>query len=105
MPRNSRPTGRFPTSADLGIPEIVVPAGFNTVIYEPKFALNAAKDNYTSVANETEQTTLAIPLPLGISFWSGIGDEPVVFKAAAAYESATHHRKAPEAFGRVKGEP
>ena len=27
---NSRPNGRFPTSANLGIPEITVPAGFNT---------------------------------------------------------------------------
>jgi amidase len=102
---NNRPAGRFPTSADLGIPEIVVPAGFNSIMYEPKFALNEAKDNYTSVANETEKSTLAIPLPVGISFWSGIGDEPVVFKVAAAYEAATHHRKAPEAFGKVKGEP
>jgi len=102
---NNRPVGRFPTSADLGIPEITVPAGFNTVIYEPAFALNAAKDNYTSVANETQPTTLAIPLPVGISFWAGIGEEPAVFKVAAAYEEATHHRKAPEAFGRVKGEP
>jgi len=102
---NNRPAGRFPTSADLGIPEITVPAGFNTIIYEPKFALNAAKDNYNAVANETEQTTLAKPLPFGISFWSSIGDEPTVFKAAAAYESATHHRKPPAEFGKVKGEP
>src|SRR5882672_922136 len=27
---NSRPVGRFPTSANLGVPEITVPAGFNT---------------------------------------------------------------------------
>ena len=102
---NNRPAGRFPTSADLGIPEITVPAGFNSVIYEPAFALNAAKDNYTSVANETALSTLLHPLPVGISFWGGIGDEPTLFKVAAAYESATHHRKAPEAFGKVKGEP
>jgi Asp-tRNA(Asn)/Glu-tRNA(Gln) amidotransferase A subunit family amidase len=102
---NNRPAGRFPTSADLGIPEITVPAGFNTAIYEPKFALNQAKDNYTSVANETEQSTLAAPLPVGISFWGGPGDEPTLFKIAAAYESATHHRMAPSAFGPVKGEP
>ena len=30
-------------TALLGIPEIVVPAGFNQIVFEPEFALNAAK--------------------------------------------------------------
>ena len=33
---NSRSLGRFPTSANLGIPEITVPAGFNSLIFEPR---------------------------------------------------------------------
>jgi Asp-tRNA(Asn)/Glu-tRNA(Gln) amidotransferase A subunit family amidase len=98
---NSRPAGRFPTSADLGIPEITVPAGFNTIIYEPEFQLNAKKDSYRSVANNTTQSTLSKPLPVGISFWSGIGEEPMVIKVASTYEQATHHRKAPTDFGPV----
>ena len=102
---NNRPDGRFPTSADLGIPELTVPAGFNDIIYEPSFALNAAKDNYTSVANETTPTKMESPMPFGISFWGGPGDEPTLFKIASAYESATHHRASPQAFGPVKGEP
>jgi hypothetical protein len=102
---NNRPDGRFPTSADLGIPELTVPAGFNKIIYEPSFALNAAKDNYVAVANETTPSTVESAMPLGISFWGGPGDEPTLFKIASAYESATHHRAPPPAFGPVKGEP
>ncbi len=102
---NSRPVGRFPTSANLGIPEITVPAGFNKIVYEPAFALNAAKDNYTSVANETSASMSDLPLPVGISFWAAEGDEPVLFKAASAYEAATKHRKAPAAFGPVSDKP
>jgi amidase len=99
---NNRPAGRFPTSADLGIPELTVPAGFNSVIYEPSFKLNDKKDNYTSIANETTESTTDAPMPYGISFWGGPGDEPVLFKVASAYESATRHRKSPPAFGPLK---
>jgi hypothetical protein len=95
---NDRPTGRFPTSANVGIPEITVPAGFNSVVYEPEYVLNAGKTGYVSAANNDRRSTLAIPLPVGISFWAGPGDEGVVIKAAAAYEAATKHRAAPAAF-------
>lgn len=100
---NDRPLGRFPTSANVGIPEVTVPAGFNRIIYEPQFALNPAKDNYISVANETQQTLTDAPMPFGISFWGGPGDEPVVLKTAATYEAATKHRAPPPAFGPLNG--
>jgi Asp-tRNA(Asn)/Glu-tRNA(Gln) amidotransferase A subunit family amidase len=99
---NSRPVGRFSTSANLGVPEITVPAGFNTTVYEPAFVLNDAKITYDSVANNDHPTTLASPLPVGISFWGGPGDEGVILRIAAAYEAATKHRKAPPAFGSVE---
>jgi amidase len=99
---NNRPAGRFPTSADLGIPEITVPSGFTSVIYEPKYVLNDKKDTYESAANDTQASTMANPMPVGISFWSGIGEEPTILKIASIYESATRHRKPPAAFGPVK---
>jgi Asp-tRNA(Asn)/Glu-tRNA(Gln) amidotransferase A subunit family amidase len=101
---NDRPLGRFPTSANVGFPEITVPAGFNDIIYEPSFRLNEKKDNYVQVANETEPTKLATPLPFGISFWAGPGDEPVILKIASIYEQATKHRMAPAALGPVKAQ-
>ena len=96
---NSRPAGRFPTSANVGIPEITVPAGFNSVVYEPRFTLTAATDGYVALANNDMPSMLPVPLPVGISFWGGPGDEGVIIRAAAAYEAATRHRKAPQAFG------
>jgi amidase len=96
---NSRPVGRFPTSANLGIPEITVPAGFNRIVYEPRYALNAARDNYNSVANDDEKSTVTSPLPVGISFWAGPGEEPILLRVASIYEAATKHRAAPAAFG------
>ena len=95
---NSRTLGRFPTSANIGIPEITVPAGFNLTIYEPEYTLNKAKNNYTSKASDTK-STLASPLPVGISFWGGPGEEPMLLKVASAYEAATMHRAPPSAFG------
>jgi amidase len=99
---NDRPTGRFPTSANVGIPEITVPAGFNDVIYEPAFALNDAKDTYINVANETRPSKMDVPMPFGISFWAGPGEEPKVLEVASLYEAATKHRTPPAAFGPVK---
>jgi Asp-tRNA(Asn)/Glu-tRNA(Gln) amidotransferase A subunit family amidase len=99
---NDRPVGRFPTSANVGIPEITVPAGFNTIVYDPDYVLNAARNTYVASANEDRRSTLEFPLPVGISFWAGPGDEDVVIKVAASYEAATRHRKAPPAFGPVE---
>ena len=96
---HDRPNGRFPTSANVGIPEITVPAGFNDIVYEPEFELNATKDNYTNKANEKTVSTLASPMPFGISFWDGPGGEPGVLKVASVYEGATMRRKAPVEFG------
>jgi amidase len=85
------------------IPRIAVPAGFSDVVYEPQYALNAAKTDYVSVlAAGTPKSTLAHPMPISMTFFAGQGDEPVLIKVGTAYEAATHHRKPPPAFGPVK---
>jgi amidase len=98
---NNRPGGRFALSADLGIPEITVPAGFTKVVYEPEFRLNATGTAYTSVAGSIK-STLPKPMPFGMSFWAGPGDEPALLTAASAYEVATKHRVPPPDFGPLK---
>jgi amidase len=85
----------------LGVPEITVPAGFNQIVYDPKYVLSADKKSYKLVAG-TEQSTMQ-PLPFSINFWAGPGDEAKVLKAASNYEVATKHRVAPAAFGPVRG--
>jgi Asp-tRNA(Asn)/Glu-tRNA(Gln) amidotransferase A subunit family amidase len=84
------------------IPQIVVPAGFNQIIYEPVFELNSAKTNYVSVIPPgTNQTLMRNPMPVTILFFAGQGEEPTLLKIASAYEAATHHRAPPPDFGPV----
>ena len=91
-------------TALIGVPEIVVPAGFNDVVYEPRFVLNAAGDRYDAVPGD-ERSLLDTPLPIGLMFWAGPGEEGAVLKAASAYEAATRHRVPPPDFGPLPDEP
>ena len=88
----------------LGVPEIIVPAGFNQVVYEPQYELSDDKKTYTTKAG-TGESKLAHPLPFSIEYWGGPGDEPVILKVASAYEAATHRRQPPAGFPALKGEP
>jgi Asp-tRNA(Asn)/Glu-tRNA(Gln) amidotransferase A subunit family amidase len=88
-----------PSITDLvGVPELTIPAGFNQVVYEPQYVLNEDKKGYTLVTGKTE-SLMSQPMPFSINFWAGPGDEPVLVKAASAYEVATQHRVPPAAFG------
>jgi hypothetical protein len=90
----------------LQIPRVVVPAGYNQVVYEPRFALNSDRTNYISaLPPETPESKLAHPMAIAITFFAGQGDEPALLRAASAYEAATRHRVPPPAFGPVAGEP
>ena len=91
-------------TALIGVPEIVVPAGFNGVVYEPRFVLNAAGDRYDAVPGH-ERSVLETPLPISMMFWAGAGEEAAVLKAASAYEAATRHRVPPPDFGPLPDEP
>jgi Asp-tRNA(Asn)/Glu-tRNA(Gln) amidotransferase A subunit family amidase len=85
-------------TALLGSPEADVPAGFVTTTVDPHYSLNPDKKGYTAVTGSV-RTTLPHPLPISLMFWAGPGSDPDVIKAASAYESATHHRTPPPAFG------
>jgi amidase len=91
-------------TAMAGAPEIEIPAGFNDVVYEPTFVLSADKTKYQEVSG-TVESKLRHPMPISLTVWGGPGDEPTIIKVASAYEAATHHRKAPPAFGPIAGEP
>ena len=69
------------------IPRIVVPAGTTDVVYEPRYALSPDKRTYVSVlAPGTSKSTLAHPMPVALTFFSGQGEEPILIKAGTAYE-------------------
>ena len=78
----------------LGFPAITVPAGFTTTVYDRVLDPNAPGG-----------TRLVGPvpakLPVGIDFLAMPFGEPMLFKIASAYESATHHRMMPPEFGPV----
>jgi len=79
---------------------VVVPAGTNDVVVEPQYALNEAKTDYiATIAPNTPKTKLPHPMPIALTFFAGQGEEPVLIKIGTAYESATHHRTPPPAFG------
>ena len=86
------------------IPRIVVPAGMTDVVYEPHYVLSPDKRTYVSVlAPWTPRSTLAHPMPVALTLFAGQGEEPVLIKVGTAYESATHHRRPPQAFGSAAG--
>lgn len=100
----NRAANGFAITDLLGVPELIVPAGFTDTVYDAQFVLSNDKKTYNAVAGTTP-TKLAQPIPISIEFWAGPGDEPVTLKVASAYEAASQHRKAPKAFGPLKGEP
>ncbi|PWT75192.1 MAG: amidase [Proteobacteria bacterium] len=87
-------------TALLGGPEADVPAGYNDITYDPKYALAANKKQYVPVTG-TVMTKMPHPMPISMMFWAGPGGDADVIKAASAYEAATHHRIPPPAFGPV----
>ncbi|MBI4444300.1 MAG: amidase [Acidobacteria bacterium] len=101
---NSRPFQGVPITDLLGVPEIVVPAGYNEIVYEPQYVLSEDRKRYNVVSGSV-RLTVRHPLPISILFWAGPGEEPKVIKVASAYEVATKHRVPPSAFGPLSGEP
>jgi amidase len=101
--KDVRPNG--PSITDLlGVPEIIVPAGYNQVVYESQYALSPNKMTYTQVPG-TGKSLMQNPMPTSMMFWAGPGEEPAVLRVASAYEAATHHRVPPADFGPLAGEP
>jgi hypothetical protein len=87
-------------TALLGGPEMDVPAGYTQVAYDPKYVLSADRKSYAEVTGDVE-SKMPNPMPISLMFWSGPGSDAAVIRAASAYESATHHRVPPPAFGPV----
>jgi len=71
-----------------GFPELGVPAGWTTRVYDR--VRDAAAVGGTRLTGPTPAK-----LPLSIMFFGRPFSEPTLFKIASAYESATHHREPP----------
>jgi Asp-tRNA(Asn)/Glu-tRNA(Gln) amidotransferase A subunit family amidase len=81
-----------------GFPAIVVPAGFTRVIYDR-----------VPDANDPQGSRLDGPhpdqIPVAMEFLARPFDEALLFEIASAYEAGTKHRRPPNGFGPVAGEP
>ena len=93
-PREPVANGRSPIGWSLigqqGFPVITVPAGFTTTVLD-------------RIADGKGGTRLADPvpaaLPVGVDFIARPFDEPLLFRIASAYETATKRRRPPADFG------
>jgi amidase len=80
-----------------GFPELGVPAGFTTQVYD------RVRDGSAPGGTRLVGPVPA-KLPLSVMFFGRPFGEPTLFRIASAYESATHHRIPPPDFGPVKGQ-
>jgi amidase len=94
---NLRPESLYGPNA--GLTEMLVPAGYVKVAYDPVFALSADGTKYVSAPSNVP-TELADPgLPFSLVFRSEPGTEDTLLRIASSYEAASNRRVAPPAFG------
>ncbi len=87
-------------TAMAGTPEITVPAGFNQG--RVRAGLPAQRRQQALRDGDRDGRIEAAASDADRAHLLGrAGDEPVLIKLSSAYESATHHRAAPPAFGPV----
>jgi hypothetical protein len=84
---------------NAGLTEVLIPAGYVTAVYDPRFALSPDGSRYVSVPSDTPTTIPAPGLPFSLVFRSEPGKEDVLLKIASAYEAASKRRLPPPAFG------
>ena len=94
---NLRPESLYGPNA--GLTEILVPAGYVTVAYDPVFKLNEDGTKYVSSPSE-QPTNIDQPgLPFSLVFRSEPGTEDSLLRIASAYETASKRRISPPDFG------
>ena len=89
--RNGRNQAHWTIFGRQGFPAITVPAGFTRQVYD------RVPDPGSPDGTRLVGPVLAV-LPVGIDFAARPFAEPVLLRAAAAYEAVTRHRRPPEAF-------
>jgi amidase len=84
---------------NAGLTEVLVPAGYVTMVYDPMFGLSADGQRYVSVAGDKPTKVPAPGLPFSLVFRAEPGKEDVLLRIASSYEAASRRRIPPPAFG------
>jgi Asp-tRNA(Asn)/Glu-tRNA(Gln) amidotransferase A subunit family amidase len=84
---------------NAGLTEVLVPAGYVRVAYDPVFALSEDRKKYVGVASDQPTEIPAPGLPFSLVFRAEPGREDVVLRIASSYEAASKRRIPPAAFG------
>ena len=84
---------------NAGLTEVLIPAGYVTIVYDPVFKLSADGMRYVSAASDKPTTIPEPGLPFSLVFRNEPGKEDVLLKIASAYEAASRRRIPPPAFG------
>ncbi len=84
---------------NAGLTEILVPAGYVDVAYDPVFELSADGTYYDMIPSNVATKLPAPGLPFSLVFRAELGREDVALRVAAAYEAASNRRIPPPRFG------
>jgi hypothetical protein len=96
-PNNLRPETQ--NGPNAGLTEMLVPGGYVTTVYDPKFVLSPDGTRYLEVQSD-EPTRVAEPgLPFSLVFRAEPGKEDVLVRIASTYEAASRRRIPPPRFG------
>ena len=91
----------YPLGPNAGITEILIPAGYVKVAYDPVFELATDANGRKFYRSRTGTTPTEAPapgIPFSINFLVEPGMEHLALKAASAYQSASKRRVPPPAF-------
>jgi len=84
---------------NAGVSEVLVPAGYVTIVYDPVFSLSADGTRYVSTPSNTPTYLPEPGLPFSLVFRAEPGKEDVLINIASAYEAASNRRIPPPGFG------
>lgn len=84
---------------NAGLTEVLVPAGYVTVAYDPVFQLSDDRTRYIPSPSDIPTTLPEPGLPFSLVFRADPGREDTLLRIASAYEAASQRRIPPPAFG------
>ena len=98
---DGRPARGYNAFTDAsGLPDIGVPAGFTSVVYD-----RTTRGSSEALALDPPAVKRDVTLPFNVQFLGRPWSEPVLLEIAAAYETARGPRIPPPDFGPLAGEP